>query len=905
MLNFRLILNFSTPMKRETTLRTLETEQKDNLLSMKKKENSQITEQFFFIGQESNNKLLILRYIQDDESSPTTIIDLVDLTTKTRKTLFSKKPIMSIVGASLSIDSSFLLITMKFTHQIKHSKQILLDKPKYQIFLVELKNNSQFREITKLSYQYQRAFFISKKDESKKQTILVIIDQKIVQVIQIGMKSETKKGNNIKLITKIKNTETICEEFLWYQWNPQHEQLFLLKQGKSADKNELICYSFHHKQTKVILTTEFEIIENNIESKMNKFDYFHDNNMHGLYPPSLSFQFYIAKISRGNFCLCRQQITTQDQKKFLQISIWILYRRERIDVSIPIKDVSKAENAHVIFSSIYELLIIYVPGMCLEFFDCTILHDPIKPVHFEEEEYVTSFFDSASYLCPIELHKKKTYIPNENFVINNLNGKLYSFNIALGVLKHVFLQRNSELSSFIAHICFTHFNNPKFADALFDLICKAEPTCITPKLVQEYLIASTFQILFIKQNMPSKLIEHRKLFLSTIPMTQSKPFKNSLTFISQENCAKDIQIQTHNFQDKNPISYVNYQRIDFSKLLEELTKNEIQKEFPEEENEIDEERTQTAGIFSASQLKQIFKNRFLESIEKTTKNKKQIAEELTTLYYKTISMQIEKIFHFVVVNLIQEFSNLVITPSENKMLQFSSRRNQDINSKINSECQNQDLKNTILAQLRLKQRQVFDVLEKFYMALEEFSLPFPNHFHYYFCRLGFSCLPRELFLQHLDRNIFRVDSGFISDLIKPKRKNDTELLNSTVEKLQKTEDIIKILIKYKDSQNIRNLIEFYSREISHDYISLIESQNHKLSNSDLFHLQTEKIEDIEFSPLEIAIERIEKINNENLFSPIIFISENYKQSYDFHVGFLENEMNNQNNQQNEFNNQDL
>ncbi|KAJ6228149.1 gamma-secretase-activating protein [Anaeramoeba flamelloides] len=60
--------------------------------------------------------------------------------------------------------------------------------------------------------------------------------------------------------------------------------------------------------------------------------------------------------------------------------------------------------------------------------------------------------------------------------------------------------------------------------------------------------------------------------------------------------------------------------------------------------------------------------------------------------------------------------------------------------------------------------EIFKFMENLYSIIEERDLPFPTNFHYHFIRLGYKVLPRPIFLQYLDLNIFKVDQDFINTI---------------------------------------------------------------------------------------------------------------------------------------------
>ncbi|KAJ5068556.1 gamma-secretase-activating protein [Anaeramoeba ignava] len=128
-----------------------------------------------------------------------------------------------------------------------------------------------------------------------------------------------------------------------------------------------------------------------------------------------------------------------------------------------------------------------------------------------------------------------------------------------------------------------------------------------------------------------------------------------------------------------------------------------------------------------------------------------------------------------------------------------------------------------LSLIIIQQKTAFEVLSQFYFALEELCLPFPMNFHYHFCRLGFLCLSKEQFIQHLDSHIFYLDEQFVDDVLELSkglsRNFKLKLMNSLNEK-----SMWNLAEKYPEYH--KYLLELYSSQISNslekDYLTILK-----------------------------------------------------------------------------------
>eukprot|EP00730_Choanoeca_flexa_P016487 TRINITY_DN7801_c0_g1_i1.p1 TRINITY_DN7801_c0_g1~~TRINITY_DN7801_c0_g1_i1.p1 ORF type:complete len:1197 (+),score=278.63 TRINITY_DN7801_c0_g1_i1:461-3592(+) len=68
----------------------------------------------------------------------------------------------------------------------------------------------------------------------------------------------------------------------------------------------------------------------------------------------------------------------------------------------------------------------------------------------------------------------------------------------------------------------------------------------------------------------------------------------------------------------------------------------------------------------------------------------------------------------------------------------------------------------------------FEACERLYFVLQSLSFPFPNGFHDKLLRLGYMCLPRDLFLQYVDAGIIKLTVDFVLDRLREPVQDDEE-----------------------------------------------------------------------------------------------------------------------------------
>lgn len=198
----------------------------------------------------------------------------------------------------------------------------------------------------------------------------------------------------------------------------------------------------------------------------------------------------------------------------------------------------------------------------------------------------------------------------------------------------------------------------------------------------------------------------------------------------------------------------------------------------------------------------------------------------------------------------------------------------------------------------------FEVLEQFYISLEELGVPPPCGFQYDFARTGFEVLPTQVFIQYVEREVFVIDTQFLDTVQydpvfqeKNKRlkgKNRTTGQHAMIEQIfaQKKQSAWEYFMKNHDCLLImcillRKLMTKQAETMKEEEFSDKNSSNSS-ANSGNYNVETESMTtddaermlfifeetEHEFSSFikPILQNHAEKLNAEDEFSELFFSS---------------------------------
>eukprot|EP00732_Lithocolla_globosa_P001648 Lithocolla_globosa_v1_NODE_860_length_3174_cov_3.716896.p2 type:complete len:400 gc:universal NODE_860_length_3174_cov_3.716896:1537-2736(+) len=180
---------------------------------------------------------------------------------------------------------------------------------------------------------------------------------------------------------------------------------------------------------------------------------------------------------------------------------------------------------------------------------------------------------------------------------------------------------------------------------------------------------------------------------------------------------------------------------------------------------------------------------------------------------------------------------------------------------------------------------MFQLLENLYCALEELCFTFPTGFHTQFVTLGYHVLPRHVFVQYLDRGIFRITSEFIEHLNEELGDStsyeDCHFKFSVATQMKVKGKMIKQLRKFPE--NAHYMSEYalsthkYQEESSDDEEEGegIESRESREEEEDEF--EDAFLKEHEFIPFNFFLQNMQKRSFKQL--DLLYISQAYSHVY--------------------------
>eukprot|EP01133_Synstelium_polycarpum_P002539 gene2539-2908_t len=448
---------------------------------------------------------------------------------------------------------------------------------------------------------------------------------------------------------------------------------------------------------------------------------------------------------------------------------------QRLRYSIPLANIDggwmSIQVTRVLFDAIGNLLMIYIPGYFLQFLDCSSDHEPCfgvtlytdlsKPLK-EASSHDSSDFVSMARTRPLPTKVSTSVVPfsmhskTDQYMFDYANGILYSYKFKRSCIAKLF-ERDAIASHSLdggtdiraLHLAMVHLQDNELVLKILVMASK-EPHLISSDFLKEYILGSTYSVLRNKLD---------NVYLQTLPMTSTEGLDISTLKLKQ---LRDIEL-THTISMQVPTSILAKKDDISRKRLKsfEVAKSEV----------VAKEASFVTGFF-----KNLFGVDDYEPLRRSANSFEN--SPMKTPSKVPVNVSLENYEENPLADLQPYANNLAdywysISQKESRdtLLNWAiSYRNVQINtvntlySILKKHIGNTDADPSEAIADHPKKSQLFRAMEKLYVAIEEIGCPFPKDFYSNFTILGFYCLPRNVFLQYLQKGLFVVTCSFIQEL---------------------------------------------------------------------------------------------------------------------------------------------
>jgi len=760
------------------------------------------------VGREPTGQILV-SYNAYSGDKKTTFIDVYDPTNRVLASIYKHPTKMLCTNASFSFSQGALA----FTQIVKPQ-----NNPRgysFRTFVTEVKEKNKIFEISTPAHADfpQQVIFVypenvqGTKGNNKTEYLLYVVDKQLVQFYQIPLrvKSFLLHQTQIEIASAPNFLQTVGKQFLWHSWDPQCNSLFLLTAPTNSKPNSnekcLHCYQLTEKGFRITWVMSVDLHLPNptcpfvIEHLITKFDHrvpFNSNE--------IELQLFRLS-SKTSYCLCCQYRAEVDNEPVIRVQVFMLIDKEKVDITIPAYNLP--DRTKVFFGILGGMIMIYIPGIYLQLLDSCASHPLYMGLSINGE-----FANLIPSTVPVpnetlyaqyphlragssSLEKRESYSLSWFFsrdgptklsgaiLLDRDEGVAYEYQINRDAFVELFSKHTSQSNLVCAiHLLFVHLQDNALIDRIMKFYCK-NCSSATTLVFKEFLLAAPY--------LKAKQTENiHPILLAMMPLSSQQPCDRTLVVdrafdFSSMPCApvfsepeRVIIVEREKYYLVPRFQYdqIGDEPIDLS-YFSVLTSSRIASYFK--------------GYLKRSNLPAVPETSFRENPE--VEDIGSVLTKATPKLVQGFSKYISKIFsHTINTKQALEISYCyrgLIVDQTNRLFSYIL----DSMEKDDS------------TQSKAEAMMFYQLLESLHCVLEELSFPAPKGFSKWFIVLAQRCLPRCIFLQYVERNVFTVDVESIDKLL-------SELNDSEEDKLLRYELLCNLNNRNQAIKIMKNYCEY-------------------------------------------------------------------------------------------------
>eukprot|EP01119_Soliformovum_irregulare_P016619 TRINITY_DN4846_c0_g1_i2.p1 TRINITY_DN4846_c0_g1~~TRINITY_DN4846_c0_g1_i2.p1 ORF type:complete len:734 (-),score=252.26 TRINITY_DN4846_c0_g1_i2:289-2490(-) len=336
--------------------------------------------------------------------------------------------------------------------------------------------------------------------------------EEIINLYQVTYKSRPDGGVKITVLPTLKSV--LGKPFTWCEWDAKRGYLYVImprpsKQGanKSTQEFMLRCFSFPDKKPSIFEKEEKDVT---LVFETCLFIRLHNSKMDPLYLNSFNLNSYLTPVTQfmkivhmrqNALCLCHQHKYKPDSK-FVDVSIYMLHSKLKLDLQVPIpwEQNSQLEIPRILFETIGDMLLIFIPGFFLQLVDCGQDHGPCPGIVISDQDHLPVLPGYKLGVSPVATNfdvlplTDVTHGPDlkGHTFLECRTGVVYEISFDLENFWKIFELDEPELHIETLHLAIIHIQDVDLVKSLMMYLFHNSPQNAAPGIFTEYITGSSY-----------------------------------------------------------------------------------------------------------------------------------------------------------------------------------------------------------------------------------------------------------------------------------------------------------------------------------------------------------------------------------------------------------------------------
>lgn len=699
----------------------------------------------------------------------------------------------NIVNASVNEDVSLLAFTT-----IKENP----DNPTFSTYIVNIQSEATPVPLKLDALYYHKVLFLKSMGFDYRKLGTVHPEAKLLLIMhKVGIvfyQLRLRTIENRTVISDEPKEDKITEEIDWYQWDSINQWLYYARFFNPGEKGVTVaCIDFSQTYHIVLFCLQFSLPYDSLHYTGNTTYY----NSPGAYVlPQREVNIQILHVKDGPWCICIQHSDgshTDDAQYKIEYSVFMMHNGHVLKGFVNLDDKSE-HGVPLHFMLLGQFVAIYAPGYLFHLLNVGAKSDPCHHLILGKEFTPNLPCDVANprLSCVISTSLVGEFDSIFMECNSNISYQCQLNQVAFWDLFKV--HSPSKLS--LIHLALVCLRQPELANSMISSLAQNPLAPDVPDILAEYIVSAAYA---------SMQYECKTVVLKQLPLTTKSTFQGIIVKDNQNRTNARLQCtpikkfvqQLHGQSEasfdlshpeelmtyipEGPMGVLYFNAVLATSHLERLNLPSLMSSphvggsFPRLDatsSSPSQQRSHVGRSASDSVLGRITatltgrkrgsssssqaSNETLSFLTIDEELQESLAKQKELLRYRCYDFYSKRLPHrlkTVIHNVAKSYTSNLLLQSQVvldtiwKVVGFTLERN-PVDQPIHSDSPARELL-------------LYELIEAYFLALNQLKLPVPEGFHSFFTILGYRCLDRLLFMQYLEHGVLCITQHFVDALI--------------------------------------------------------------------------------------------------------------------------------------------
>jgi len=632
---------------------------------------------------------------------------------------------------------------------------------------------------------------------------------------------------NYTVISDRPKEELITEEIDWYQWDSINQWLYYARFYSPEDKGMTIACVDFSQSYHVIFCLQFKL----------PYDCFHYISKTTYYDspgafilPQKQVNMQVLYVKDGPWCVCIQHNDGSDDESSqckLEYSVFMMHNGHVLKGYVNLDE--KAEGGVPLhFMLLGQFVAVYAQGYLFHLLNVGAKSDPCHHLILGKE--LTPSLPCGTVNPRLAPVLSTSLIGEFDSMFMDCSSKI-SYQCQLNQIAFLDLFKTQNMKISLIHLALVCLRQPELANSMISSLADNPLSPEVPEVIAEYIVSSAYS---------SMQYECKSLVLKQLPLTTKSTFQGIIAkdnqgrtsaliqcapmkkFVQQLHgqCESTFNLSHHEelmtFIPEGPLGCLCFSAVLSTSKIDRLNLPNLMST-PRASSSLPHlDTAATSPTQSRSAMTKSTSDSVLGRITATLTGRRRTSHSTSqiteTLNFLTVDEELQEMlkeqreqlryscYDFFSKRLPLRLKTLIHNVAKSYTSSLCLQTQIVLNTiwkVVGFGLENNPVEQPIHSESPAKELLLFELIEAYFLALNQLKLPLPEGFHSFFIIMGYRCLDRLLFMQYLENDVMVLTQRFVDALIADINNGNDDIIMEIFSHLEP--DVVQAALKKWDT----------------------------------------------------------------------------------------------------------